>query len=63
MIARYLPFWDQYSRVLTLWAPDSASFVLPVHGEAGGSIVVYDVATGDTKRIHAGRFASWAPGG
>ena len=63
MIARYLPFWDQYSRVLTLWAPDGASFVLPVHGEAGGSIVVYDVATGDTKRVHAGRFASWAPGG
>ena len=63
MIGQYLPFWDQYSRVLTLWAPDGASFVLPVHSEGGGSIVVYDVATGDTTRVHAGRFASWAPGG
>ena len=29
MISQYLPFWDQYSRVLTLWSPDGASFVLP----------------------------------
>ena len=62
MISSYLPFWDQYSRVLTLWAPDGASFVLPVNGENGGSIVVYDVASGDTTRVSGGRFASWAPG-
>ena len=62
MISSYLPFWDQYSRVLTLWAPDGASFVLPVTGENGGSIVVYDVASGDTTRVSGGRFASWAPG-
>jgi WD40 repeat protein len=61
MISSYLPFWDQYSRVLTLWAPDGASFVLPVDGENGGSIVVYDVASGDTTRVSGGRFASWAP--
>lgn len=62
MISSYLPFWDQYSRVLTLWAPDGASFVLPVDGENGGSIVVYDVASGETTRVSGGRFASWAPG-
>ncbi len=62
MISSYLPFWDQYSRVLTLWAPDGASFVLPVDGETGGSIVVYDVESGDTTRVSGGRFASWAPG-
>ena len=62
MIGNYLPFWDQYSRVLTLWAPDGASFVLPVDGENGGSIVVYDVESGDTNRVSGGRFASWAPG-
>ena len=62
MISRYLPFWDQYSRVLTLWAPDGASFVLPVDGENGGSIVVYNVESGDTNRVAGGRFASWAPG-
>jgi WD40 repeat protein len=62
MITQYLPFWDQYSRVLTLWAPDGGSFVLPVDGENGGSIVIYDVDTGDTKRVSGGRFASWAPG-
>ena len=61
MIRQYLPFWDQYSRVLTLWAPDGDSFVLPVHGENGGSIVVYDVGSGDTTRVSGGRFASWAP--
>jgi len=62
MISQYLPFWDQYSRVLTLWAPDGASFVLPVDGESGGSIVIYDVDSGDTTRVSGGRFASWAPG-
>ncbi|HKY48327.1 MAG TPA: hypothetical protein VJQ79_10145 [Acidimicrobiia bacterium] len=61
MISSYLPFWDQYSRVLTLWAPDGASFVLPVDGENGGSIVVYDVVGGGTTRVSGGRFASWAP--
>ena len=61
MISRYLPFWDQYSRVLTLWAPDGDSFVLPVTGENGGSIVVYDVESGETRRVTGGRFASWAP--
>jgi len=62
MISQYLPFWDQYSRVLTLWSPDGASFVLPVDGENGGSIVIYDVESGDTTRVSGGRFASWAPG-
>ena len=62
MISQYLPFWDQYSRVLTLWAPDGASFVLPVDAENGGSIVVYDVDSGATTRVSGGRFASWAPG-
>jgi len=62
MISQYLPFWDQYSRVLTLWAPDGASFVLPADGENGGSIVIYDVGTGETTRVTAGLFASWAPG-
>jgi Tol biopolymer transport system component len=61
MISQYLPFWDQYSRVLTLWSPDGTSFVLPVAGENGGSIVVYDVEGGETTRVLGGRFATWAP--
>ena len=61
MITQYLPFWDQYSRVLTLWSPDGASFVLPVAGENGGSIVVYRVEGGETSRVLGGRFATWAP--
>lgn len=62
MINQYLPFWDQYSRVLTLWSPDGASFVLPVDGENGGNIVIYNVESGETTRVSGGRFASWAPG-
>jgi dipeptidyl aminopeptidase/acylaminoacyl peptidase len=61
MIDQYLPFWDQYIRVLTLWAQDGASFVMPMAGEAGGSIIVYDVETGETTRVIGGRFASWSP--
>jgi hypothetical protein len=30
-------------------------------GEAGGSIIVYDVETGETTRVIGGRFASWSP--
>lgn len=62
MISQYLPFWDQYSRVLTLWSPNGDRFVLPVDAENGGSIMVYDVESGDTTRVSGGRFASWAPG-
>jgi hypothetical protein len=61
-IARYLPFWDQYSRVLTLWAPDARSFVLAVDEDGTDEILLFDVDSGRSSRIAQGRFASFAEG-
>lgn len=55
----YLPFWDQYSRVLTLWSSDGAKFVLPADDPEGGGIHVYDVESGTRRRLIDGTFASW----
>jgi dipeptidyl aminopeptidase/acylaminoacyl peptidase len=61
-IAQYLPFWDQYSRVLNLWAADAGSFVLAVDRQGSGEIVLFDVESGQSRRLAAGRFASFAEG-
>lgn len=60
-ISDYLPFWDQYSRVLTLWSSDGAEFALPADDPEGGGIHIYDVATGTNRRLIDGTFASWRP--
>jgi TolB protein len=60
-IRDYLPFWDQYSRVLTLWSSDGTEFALPADDAEGGGIQIYDVATGTNRRLIDGTFASWRP--
>ncbi|MCY3539774.1 MAG: hypothetical protein OXH10_07980 [bacterium] len=33
MLAAYLPFWNQYTRSHTLWAPDSSAFAYPAFSQ------------------------------
>jgi Tol biopolymer transport system component len=58
-LASYLPFWDQYSRVLSIWSPDGASFLLPVDG---GNILIYTIDEPTPRRLTEGEFASWSGG-
>jgi TolB protein len=59
-VSQYLPFWDQYSRVLTLWSSAGDEFALPVDDPNGGGIQIYDVASGTNRRLIDGTFASWS---
>ncbi len=57
-----LPYFDQYSRSLTFWSPDSRQFVYTQsEGDSGGSVWVAQVA-GDAKprRIGDGTIAVWS---
>jgi TolB protein len=61
-IRDYLPFWDQYSRSLTVWSADSTRFVYPAAGANGDEIFVQTVAPeAGPLRVTAGAFASWQP--
>jgi TolB protein len=56
----YLPFWDQYARVLSVWSGEGDQFALPVADPNGGGIQIYDVASGTNRRLIDGTFASWS---
>jgi hypothetical protein len=58
----YLPFWDQYDRAISLWAPDSGSFALPIETASGPAIDVYDLA-GGTSSYPDWDMAIWHPAG
>ncbi len=57
-----LPFFDQYSRSVTFWSPDSQHFVFSQQeGQDGGSVWVADVASGSAPRkIADGTLAVWS---
>lgn len=56
----FLPFYDQYARSMTLWAPDSRAFAFPgeIDGEAG--IWVHDVESGETTKVADGTWVAWS---
>lgn len=49
----YIPFWDQFDRSVSLWAPDSNSFVLPARDDDGPYLRVHNLADGSITR-HGG---------
>jgi TolB protein len=57
-VAQYLPFWDQYTRALTTWAPTSDAFVYGSSESGQGEVWVQPVR-GPRRSIGAGEFASW----
>jgi hypothetical protein len=57
--SQYLPFFDQYSRSHSLWAPDSSAFVLPEIGPSGAPrLVVLDTNGGRTYLVD-GDMPAW----
>jgi hypothetical protein len=61
----YLPFWDQYTRGLSLWNPDGSAFAYPSAPEEGdgpGRIMVQQVGAEGPLDVAEGEFVSWSPG-
>lgn len=57
----YLPFWSQYARSLTLWAPDSSAFVYPVQADGGDQeIWVQPLDADEPTFVSPGSFAGWS---
>lgn len=61
-LSRYLPFWDQYNRSISIWSPDGDSFVYTAEIDGASEVFVQRVADGvAAERIGTGEFASWSP--
>jgi hypothetical protein len=52
----YLPFWDQYTRSLSLWAPDSESFVYP----SVDGVKTQKMGDDSPEILAEGEFATWS---
>jgi len=57
--AQYLPFFDQYSRSHSLWAPDSNAMVLPAIGPSGAPLLVIFDTDGSRTDLVAGDMPAW----
>ena len=59
----YLPFWDQYSRSHTLWAPDGSAFTYAGLDEQGEPAVWVQTIGSDSgpRRIASGDVVFWSP--
>jgi TolB protein len=57
----YLPFFDQYSQSMTLWAPDGSAFTYAGVADGEDGIWVQDLDGGDPVLVGEGQFASWSP--
>lgn len=60
-LLQYLPFWDQYSRSLTLWAPGGEAFTYPAASPDGDWIMVQHLQESTPAKVADGVFASWSP--
>ncbi len=59
----YLPFWDQYSRSHTLWAPDGSAFAYSGIAETGDSTIWVQRVGGeaDPEAVASGDVVFWSP--
>lgn len=62
-VVQYLPFWDQYSRSLTLWSPTGDAFTYPGMSSlnAENQIFVQHLDEPQPVTVGNGVFASWSP--
>lgn len=58
-VSQYLPFFDQYSRSHSLWAPDSSAIVLPTFDEETGSTLVVFRVDGTSTDLVPGDMPAW----
>ena len=60
-LLQYLPFWDQYSRSLTLWSPSGHAFTYPASYPGGERVMVQHLNESRPIEVSKGVFASWSP--
>ncbi|MDE0232654.1 MAG: hypothetical protein OXI56_12640 [bacterium] len=62
-VVQYLPFWDQYSRSLTLWSPTGEAFTYPGTSSRNGEDQIFVQHLDESQPITVGNgvFASWSP--
>jgi TolB protein len=61
-VDQILPYFDQYALSHRVWAPDSASIVLPLVDATGRTQIVVVPADGtDSRTIAHGESAFWSP--
>ena len=60
-LLQYLPFWDQYSRSLTLWSPSGHAFTYPASYPGGERVMVQHLNEPRPTEVSKGVFASWSP--
>mmetsp|Transcript_38254 Transcript_38254/g.61983 ORF Transcript_38254/g.61983 Transcript_38254/m.61983 type:complete len:121 (+) Transcript_38254:328-690(+) len=72
LMRHYIPFFDQYSQSMSIWAPDSSAFVYAGNAESDAngtpsSVWVQKMPISDTEESPAplslgeGDFAAWSP--
>jgi len=61
-LREYLPFFDQYTRSQTPWAPDSTAFAYAgTHQDGRAGVWVQDLDGGEPLLVAEGDMVSWAP--
>ncbi|HZJ10251.1 MAG TPA: hypothetical protein VFD39_11190, partial [Trueperaceae bacterium] len=58
-LSQYLPFFDQYSRSHSLWAPDSTALVLPTIRPDGTAQLVIFRTDGANRELVRGDMPAW----
>lgn len=57
---QYLPFWAQYARSISLWAPDGSAFVMVDAGLGREATVVVQALDGARTDLGPGQMAVWS---
>jgi hypothetical protein len=60
-LSEYLPFWEQYSRGMTLWSPAGDAFAYPAAGADGDQILVQRVDAAEPAVAGPGTVVGWSP--
>jgi TolB protein len=61
-LQRYITFFDQYARSMSIWSPDSSAFAYAaVDDETGNHIWVQSLEAGEATQLGRGVFVAWSP--
>ena len=59
-VQAFLPFYDQYARSMTLWAPDGSAFAFPGERDGEAGIWIHDIGSGETTKVADGTWVAWS---
>lgn len=60
LVSQYLPFWSQYTRSITQWAPDGSAFAVADAADGEGEVMVQPLE-GDRRSMGPGEMVTWTP--